>query len=207
MSSELSEKKSIIDFVKSYSRILSILVIALIVAASIFFWLDYSNKNKKTKISETFIQAKILLANNKNSEANNLFRDIINKRDNVYSPLSLFLIIDKNLEEDKETVINYFDIVLSTGGIEKEDSNLLKLKKAIYISEIGQEQEILSLLNPIINSKSVWKLQSTKFLGDYYFSLRQFKKAKEYYLILLDENSQSYDINEIKRKIDLIENE
>ena len=35
---------------------------------------------------------------------------------------------------------------------------------------------MLNLLNPIINSKSVWKTQSIKFLGDYYFSTKEFKK-------------------------------
>ena len=36
--------------------------------------------------------------------------------------------------------------------MEKEDLNLLRLKKAIFISENSKEEEILELLNPIINS-------------------------------------------------------
>ena len=85
--------------------------------------------------------------------------------------------------------------------------NLLRLKKAIFISENSKEEEILELLNPIINSNSVWKLQSAKFLGDYYFSIKQLKKAKEFYLILLDGNNDGFDVSEIKRKINLIDNE
>ena len=65
---------------------------------------------------------------------------------------------------------------------------------------------MLDLLNPIINSDSVWKFQSLKFLADYYFSLKQFKKAEQYYSILLDSGDESIDQNEIKRKIKLIKN-
>ena len=65
---------------------------------------------------------------------------------------------------------------------------------------------MLDLLNPIINSNSVWRLQSLKFLADYYFSLKQFKKAEQYYLSLLDSDDDSINHNEIKRKIQLIKN-
>ena len=36
------------------------------------------------------------------------------------------------------------------------------------------------ILNPVINSNSVWKAQALKFIGDYYYSTNQFKKAKQY---------------------------
>ena len=64
----------------------------------------YSNKNKKIEISEEFIKAKILLTNNKNAEAAIYFKNIIDKKDKTYSPLSLFIIIDKNLESNREII-------------------------------------------------------------------------------------------------------
>ena len=64
------------------------------------------------------------------------------------------------------------------------DLNLLRLKKAIYISDISMEQEILGLINPIINSNSVWKNHALKFLGDFYNSNGQQQKAKQYYSTL-----------------------
>ena len=207
MSSEISEKVKFIDLLKKNFKLLLSLLILLFVIISILLWFDHSNKSKREKISENFIQAKILLENQQNIKAHNVLKNIIEKKDNIYSPLSLFLIIEKNLEADKTTITNYFDNILDIGGIEKEDLNLLRLKKAIFISENSKEKDMLELLNPIINSDSVWKIQSIKFLGDYYFSLKQFNKAKQYYLILISENNIGLDKNEIKRKLNIIGDE
>tara|TARA_B100000214_G_scaffold350988_1_gene305066 strand:+ start:39 stop:662 length:624 start_codon:yes stop_codon:yes gene_type:complete len=207
MDTQLPEKRNFLNLIKSNSKSLIIFGIILFLALSVYLWMDYSNKNKKIEISEEFIKAKILLTNNKNAEAAIYFKNIIDKKDKTYSPLSLFIIIDKNLESNREIISKNFDKILSISGMEKEDLNLLRLKKAIFISENSKEEEILELLNPIINSNSVWKLQSAKFLGDYYFSIKQLKKAKEFYLILLDGNNDGFDVSEIKRKINLIDNE
>jgi hypothetical protein len=207
MSSEISEKVKLIDLLKKNFKLLLSLSILLFVIISILLWFDHSNKSKREKISEDFIQAKILLENQQNIKAHNVLKNIIEKKDNIYSPLSLFLIIEKNLETDKATITNYFDEILDIGSIEKEDLNLLRLKKAIFISENSKEEDMLELLNPIINSDSVWKIQSIKFLGDYYFSLKQFNKAKQYYLILISDNDIGLDKNEIKRKLNIIGDE
>ena len=207
MSSEISEKVKFIDLLKKNFKLLLSLLILLFLIISILLWFDYSNKSKREKISENFIQAKILLENQQNIKAHNILKNIIEKKDNIYSPLSLFLIIEKNLETDKATITNYFDKILDIGSIEKEDLNLLRLKKAIFISENSKEEDMLELLNPIINSDSVWKIQSIKFLGDYYFSLKQFNKAKQYYLILISDNDIGLDKNEIKRKLNIIGDE
>jgi len=207
MSSEISEKVKLIDLLKKNFKLLLSLLILLFVIISILLWFDHSNKSKREKISDDFIQAKILLENQQNIKAHNVLKNIIEKKDNIYSPLSLFLIIEKNLETDKTTIINYFNQILNIRSIEKEDLNLLKLKKAIFISENSKEEDMLELLNPIINSDSVWKIQSIKFLGDYYFSLKQFNKAKQYYLTLISDNNIELDKNEIKRKLNIIGDE
>ncbi len=207
MSSEISEKVKFIDLLKKNFKLLLSLLILLFVIIGILLWFDHSNKSKREKISENFIQAKILLENQQNIKAHSVLKNIIEKKDNIYSPLSLFLIIEKNLEKDEVTITNYFDKILDIGSIEKEDLNLLKLKKAIFISENSKEEDVLELLNPIINSDSVWKIQSIKFLGDYYFSLKQFNKAKQYYLILISDNDIGLDKNEIKRKLNIIGDE
>jgi hypothetical protein len=207
MSSEISEKVKFIDLLKKNFKLLLSLLILLFVIISILLWFDHTNKSKRKKISENFIQAKILLENQQNIKAHKVLKNIIEKKDDIYSPLSLFLIIEKNLEADKATITNYFDKILDISSIEKEDLNLLRLKKAIFISENSKEEDMLELLNPIINSDSVWKIQSIKFLGDYYFSLKQFNKAKQYYLILISGNDIGLDKNEIKRKLNIIGDE
>ena len=177
------------------------------------YWDDEEKKSTKRKSAKEksterkSAKKKSTRENQQNIKAHSVLKNIIEKKDNIYSPLSLFLIIEKNLETDKATITNYFDKILDIGSIEKEDLNLLRLKKAIFISENSKEEDMLELLNPIINSDSVWKIQSIKFLGDYYFSLKQFNKAKQYYLILISNNNIGLDKHEIKRKLNIIGDE
>lgn len=200
------KKKGFKDYFNTYKKTIIILSFILVLIGGIFLWFENTQKNKRLKVSENFIEAKILLAQEENLKSLDYLKSIILQKDKVYSPLSLFLIIDNNLEKNKEVIIQYFDELLSINALEDEDINLLRLKKAIYISNSSKEQNMLDLLNPIINSNSVWKFQSLKFLGDYYFSLKQFKKAEQYYRILLETEDINIDKNEIERKVKIINN-
>ena len=200
------KKKGFKDYFNTYKKTIIILSFILVLIGGIFLWFENTQKNKRLKVSENFIEAKILLAQEENLKSLDYLKSIILLKDKVYSPLSLFLIIDNNLEKNKEVIIQYFDELLSINALEDEDINLLRLKKAIYISNSAKEQNMLDLLNPIINSNSVWKFQSLKFLGDYYFSLKQFKKAEQYYRILLETDDNNIDKNEIERKVKIINN-
>ena len=207
LESSEQQKKGFRDLIKSNKKSIISLCVILVFIGVAFLWLDYSEKNKRIKISENFIQAKILLTEDNHSKSLAILKNIIMEKDKVYSPLSLFLIVDQGLEENTEIILSYFDKILSIRSLKNEDLNLLKLKKAIFISNTSnKEQDMLDLLNPIINSDSVWKFQSLKFLADYYFSLKQFKKAEQYYSLLLDSDDSNIDQNEIKRKMKLIKN-
>ena len=201
------QNKSYKDLIKSNLKILIIVIIIISLGGITYLIFDINNKNKKIKISERFIEAKILINEGDYKDSLVILDNLIMEKDNIYSPLSLFLIIDRNLEQDSKTLIKYFDSVLSIKKIDKEDLNLLKLKKAIFISESSKEKELLDLLNPIINSSSIWKFDSIKFLGDYYFSMKEFKKAEQYYAILLAEENLDIDKDDLKRKMKLIINE
>ena len=167
----------------------------------VYFWFNQASENKKNELSESFIDAKILLTKKKQDKALNILENIIKKKDNTYSVLSLYLIIDNDLEKDNNKILNYFDDILSIRSLAKEDKNLIGLKKGIFISNFGNEQDILNVLNPIINSNSVWKIQATKFLGDYYFSLNENNKANQYYSILLLLDDPNIDKRDIKMKM------
>ena len=133
MNTEIQKKENFKDLIKKYSKIIYLIILIFVIFGISYIWLDSNNKSKKIKISENFIEGKVLLQNKKLSGAKEVFVGIINEKDNVYSPLSLFLIIDKNLEEDQNKITNYFDLVLSIKDIEEEDRNSIILKKAIFI--------------------------------------------------------------------------
>ena len=194
------QKKTFLEVLKDNLKTIIIFFLLLFSIFSIFSWMKYDANIKKQNLSEDFIKAKIFISEKKFVEANNILKDIVNQKDSTYSVLSLYLIINKDLEKDEKLVIKYFDEILSIKALKKEDLNLIKLKKAIYISRYEKEEDLLDLLNPIINSESFWKAQSIKFLGDYYFSKREYNKADEYYSILLNLKDPNIDNKDIQRR-------
>ena len=179
-----NSQNTLLNFLKANIKIFLYIFSILILIIAAIIWFTNSNKIKETKISDSFINAQILIEKGKKNEAEKILSNLVLEKNSPYSSLSLFLIIENKLIDNKETIINYFDEVINNNSFKEEDLNLLRLKKAIYISDISMEQEILGLLNPIINSNSVWKNHALKFLGDFYYSNGQQQKAKQYYFTL-----------------------
>ena len=61
---------------------------------------------------------------------------------------------------------------------------MIKLKKAFYLSNDQNEQALLELLNPIINSDSHWRIIAITFIKDYFLSKDNNLKAEEYNKLL-----------------------
>ena len=201
------ENKSFKNLILSNKKKLLLLAGVIFLSLIYFLWADNIKKKDRYKNSEDFISAKIFLSKNENEKSLEILKNIISTNDAVYSPLSLFLIIDRNLDENRENVLKYFDQIISINSLEKEDLNLLKLKKAIYISDSADENDLLEILNPILNSNSVWNNKSLKLLGDYYFNKKEYIKAKQYYSDILNLEDQSIDFSEINRKLKIIKND
>ena len=201
METEIKEKKSFFDILKQNLKVILSILLVLLIGLGLYLWIQYNSNLKKQDLSEKYIQAKILLSKNDKQKSLEILKNIIKEKDSTYSILSLYLIIDKNLESDDNSILNYFDKIITISDLEKEDVNLIKLKKAIFISSYGKEDKLLELLNPIINSDSVWKVQATKFMGDYYFSRKEFVKADQFYSKLINLEGENIDKNEINRKI------
>ena len=109
-----------------------------------------------------------------------LLENIISKNHQLYSPLALYLIIDNNIESDNSKIIVFFDKILANNSIDKENLNLIKIKKAIYLIHLDNEKLIVETLNPIINSNSVWKDLAINLISEYFLSKDQKNKADEY---------------------------
>ena len=152
----------------------------------IFAFLVYKNMQIKNniKIAQQYTQASILFNQKKIKESEILLEAIIEKNHKFYSPLALYLLIESNIENDTSKIINYFDIVLKNKSIDKENLNLIKIKKAIYLFDSQNEKLIIETLNPIINSNSVWKKMAIDLISDYFLSSGQKVKAEEYIQLL-----------------------
>ena len=159
------------------------------------------NENAKIKIANQFnittINFKI---ENKQTTINQLI-ELINKNDTTYSPLALYLLIDNNLVNNKKEINNLFDELIKETSLDEEIKNLIIYKKALYNSDFASENDLLQILNPIINSESLWKSHSMYLIAEYYYSKNQNQKAKEFFnqILLIPNANQDIKIESKKR--------
>ena len=118
---------------------------------------------------------------------------LINKNDDTYSPLSLYFLIDNNLIDNKNEINSLFDELINETKLDEEIKNLIIYKKALFNSDFVSENDLLRILNPIINSESIWKSHSLYLIAEYFYSKNQKQKAKEFFsqiLIIPNANSE-----------------
>ena len=153
---KINSSEKITNFVQKNKNIIVInfiLIISVLVGISYF---NYYQKSKNEKISEKFVQAGIYLSLNKQEESKKIYKQVISSKNKFYSILALNNIIDNGLEQNNEEVLKLFDIVENI-KIEKEQKNLIKLKKALYLIKISRDNEGKKLLDEIISDNSIWK--------------------------------------------------
>ena len=107
--------------------------------------------------------------------------EIINSKDETYSPLALYFIIDNNIEATNEEINRYFDIIINDINLDIEIKNLNIYKKGLFNSSFISENELLLILKPIINSDSFWKPHALILLGEFFLDKNQNQKAKEFF--------------------------
>ena len=153
---KINSSEKIANFVQKNKNILLIIFTLIIFALVGISYFNYYQNSKNEKVSEKFVQAGIYLSLDKKEESKNIYEEIIISKNKFYSLLALNNIIDNNLEKNNEEVLKFFDIVENT-KIDKEQKNLVKLKKALYLIKISKDIEGKKLLNEIISDNSIWK--------------------------------------------------
>ena len=153
---EINSIEKIENFLRKNKNILLIILTLIIFVLIGVGYLNYYQKSKNEKVSEKFIQAGIYLSLNQQEKSKEIYKEIITSKNKFYSLLALNSIIDNDLEQNNEEVLELFNIVENT-KIEKEQKNLVKLKKALYLIKISKDKEGEKLLNEIISDNSIWK--------------------------------------------------
>ena len=153
---EINSIEKIENFLRKNKNILLIILTLIIFVLIGVGYLNYYQKSKNEKVSEKFIQAGIYLSLNQQEKSKKIYKEIITSKNKFYSLLALNSIIDNDLEQNNEEVLELFNIVENT-KIEKEQKNLVKLKKALYLIKISKDKEGEKLLNEIISDNSIWK--------------------------------------------------
>ena len=167
-------------FVNNKNKIIFGLLVLAIAVISVYVFDRYTN-NKKKQISDNFNLITIEYTESTKEKTANGLIEIINKKDPTYSPLSLYFIIDNNLLIDQARVNSLFNVLIENTTLDEEVRNLIIYKKALYNADNAQESDLLNMLNPLINSKSVWKSHALYLMAEYFYAKNQKQKAKEFF--------------------------
>lgn len=196
-----TRNEKIKKFFINYKKLLiSILVLVITLLISYFIFEEF-NEKKKLKISDQY--NKIVTEHSKDNKqiTSNALVELVNKKDPTYSPLSLYFIIDNQLITEKSKVNKLFDVVIEDVSLQKEIKNLIIYKKALYNADDIGENELLKILNPIINSESVWKSHALYLIAEYFFHKGEKQKSIEFFnqIISLENANQELKIESQKR--------
>tara|TARA_B100000575_G_C23127546_1_gene653482 strand:- start:1596 stop:2240 length:645 start_codon:yes stop_codon:yes gene_type:complete len=180
-------------FINNKNKIILCIIILIVIIMGVFTYDKYL-ENKKKEISNNFNSITIgYSTDTKETTANSLI-EIIKKKDPTYSALSLYFIIDNNLVSDRNTINSLFDVLIKDTPMDNEVRNLIIYKKAVFNADILQEIALLKILNPLINSKSVWKSHALYLMAEYFFAKDQKQKAKEFFNQIISLENANLDI-------------
>ena len=187
-----TRKEKIKNFFIKYKKIIfSLITFVIIFLISIFFYQDF-NKKKKVEISNIY---NLLIVNYSNDNKNETIKKLIKlvkEKDKTYSPLALYFIIDNSLIDESQKINDLFDILIKDTELNEEIKNLIIYKKALFNSDKINENDLLQILKPIINSESIWKSHALYLLAEYFFNKKEFQKSKDLFSQILDlENANS----------------
>jgi hypothetical protein len=187
-------------FVNNKNKIISGIIILIIIIVGVFTYDKYLI-NKKKDISDSYNSIIIDYSEKTKEKTASSLIEIIKKKDPTYSPLSLYFIIDNNLVSDQSRINSLFDILINDTSLDSEINNLIIYKKALYNADNAQESDLLNMLNPLINSKSVWKSHSLYLMAEYFYANNQKQKAKEFFnqIIVLENSNPDIRLQAEKR--------
>ena len=146
-----------------------------------FLSLDSIQKKNKVNLANKF---NLSIINFKIEDTQKIIEDLIDivkENDITYSPLALYFLIDNNLIKNTDEINALFDELINQTNLEEEIKNLNIYKKGLFNSNIASENELLQILNPIINSESIWKSHSLYLIAEYFYAKGEKEKAKEFF--------------------------
>ena len=186
-------------FINNKKKLISIVSIILVI---IIGYLSFEKSKERTKI-KLANQYNLALINFNTENTQKTIDDmisVIKSNDITYSPLALYYLLDNNLLKDNDEINLLFDELIEKINFENEIKNLIIYKKALFNSDFISENELLKILNPVINSKSIWKSHALYLLAEYFYSKDQKQKAKEFFSKILATPEANNDIKLASQK-------
>ena len=160
----------------------------------VFFGYGEYVKKKKIEISDFYNSTIIYYSDQNKEKTTNKLIEIVYKKDPTYSPLSLYFIIDNQLIDDKSKINELFQVLIDETKLESEIKNLIIYKKALYNADQIDENNLLEMLNPVINSESIWKSHALYILAEYFYAKNEKQKSKEFFSKIINTINANQDI-------------
>ena len=179
-------------FVENKNLLLSIISILIILIISFLSYQSYK-KTLRISLSDKYNNTVIEYNDNNKIESILKMKEIVLEKDSTYSPLALYFLIDSNLIDKKDTN-DLFDVLINKTKLEAEIKNLIIYKKALFNADTSNEKEFIDLLNPLINSSSVWKSHALYLAAEYFYAKEEKQKAKEFFSEILSLESANQDL-------------
>ena len=188
-------------FVKNKKYLISIL--SFIILIIIFYFAYGEMQDRKTKdLSEKYNNTVINFNTNDKDSFKSELIEIINKKDETYSPLALYFVIDNEIETSREEINKLFDIIINEVKLDKEIKNLIIYKKGLFNADFESENNLINILKPVTNSDSVWKSHALYLIAEYFYDKNEKQKAKEFYNQILNfEKSNENIVLETQRRL------
>ena len=159
--------------------ILTVSIILVIIIGYLSF--EKSKERTKIKLANQYNLALIDLNPDNKQKTIDEMVNVVKSNDATYSPLALYHLLDNNLLENNEEINTLFNELIEKTNLDNEIKNLIIYKKALFNSDFVSENELLKILNPVINSESIWKSHALYLLAEFFYSKNEKQKAKEFF--------------------------
>ena len=189
-----TRQEKIKNFFIKNKKSLVIILSSLIFLVFAYFAFGEIQDRKIKNLAEKYNNISINFNSTNKMDFKNGLVEIINEKNSTYSPLALYFILDNDIESSTEEINKFFDIIIKEVNLDKEIKNLIIYKKGLFNANFETENNLIKILNPVINSDSVWKSHALYLLAEYFFDKNQKQKAREFYNQILDYNKSNENI-------------
>ena len=163
--------------------IITISIISVIIIGYLSF--ENSKEKNKIKLANQYNLALIDLNPENKQKTIDEMVNVVKSNDATYSPLALYHLLDNNLLENNDEINTLFNELIEKTNLDNEIRNLIIYKKALFNSDFVSENELLKILNPVINSESIWKSHALYLMAEFFYSKDEKQKAKEFFKQIL----------------------
>ena len=140
-------------FNNNKKKIIFLLSLIIIIFSSVTIFKIQEKKNFDS-IAEKYIEASLKLSSDQ-EESKKIFNEILLSKNKFYSIMALNVILEKELEKNKEKILEYFNLVESI-NLKRNQKDLILFKKSLFLLKEG-DQEGEKILKKLIQDNSQYK--------------------------------------------------